>query len=67
MLLLALGTHALETVSSLTGRLQGTKYIKAYTAWVNNILLASKGHFSQAYKKKIQRFNTKLARKKEAF
>lgn len=67
VLLLALGTHAWDTVSSLTGRLQGTKYIKAYTAWVNNIVLASKEYFSQAYKKKIQTFNTKLAREKEAF
>lgn len=52
VLLPALGTDAVGTVSSLTGRLQGSKYIEAYTVWVNNIILASKEHISQAYKHK---------------
>lgn len=37
----ALETHAAEIASSLTGRLQGKKSIKARTVWVHSNLLAS--------------------------
>lgn len=61
-LLLSLGTHALETVSSLTGQLQGTKYIEACTVWVNN-LLANKEHLFQAHKEKKTKTNTSIQHK----